>query len=41
MGDINQNIHKAADTIENTRGAAAHSAKFAKLAIAYMVELAN
>lgn len=41
MGDINNNIHKASDTIENTRGAAAHSAKFAKLAIAYMVELAN
>lgn len=41
MEDINHNIHKAADTIENTRGAAMHSAKFAKLAIAYMVELAN
>ena len=41
MGDINHNIHKESDTIENTRGAAAHAAKFAKLAIAYMVELAN
>lgn len=41
MGDINRKIHTADDTYENTRGAADHSAKFAKLAIAYMVELAN
>ena len=41
MGDINHKIHTADDTYENTRGAADHAAKFAKLAIAYMVELAN
>lgn len=41
MEDINHNIHTDRDTYENTRGAADHAAKFAKLAIAYMVELAN
>ncbi len=41
MGDINRNIHTDRDTIENTRAGAEHAAKFAQLAIAYMVELAN
>jgi leucyl aminopeptidase len=41
MGDINKAIHTDKDTIENAGGNANHAAKFAKLAIAYMVELAN
>lgn len=41
MGDINKAIHTDRDTIENAGGNANHAAKFAKLAIAYMVELAN
>lgn len=41
MQDINHRIHTEHDTLENTREGVEHSAKFAKLAIAYMVELAN
>lgn len=41
MGDINKAIHTDRDTIESSGGNALHAAKFAKLAIAYMVELAN
>ncbi|MBY0515671.1 MAG: M20/M25/M40 family metallo-hydrolase [Bacteriovoracaceae bacterium] len=41
MEDINHAIHTDKDTIETAGGNADHAAKFAKLAIAYMVELAN
>jgi leucyl aminopeptidase len=41
MGDINRKIHTQDDTLANAGGNADHAAKFAKLAIAYMVELAN
>ena len=41
MGDINPKIHTAQDTLENAGGDAKHAAKFAKLATAFVVELAN
>lgn len=41
MKDSNKAIHTNRDTIETAGGDAMHSAKFAKLAIAYMVELAH
>jgi leucyl aminopeptidase len=41
MEDINKNIHKANDTLQSAGGDAKHSAKFAKLATAFVVELAN
>lgn len=41
MEDINRNIHTARDTIESAGGDAKHAAKFAKLATAFVVELAN
>ena len=41
MDDINRNIHTSRDTIESSGGDAKHAAKFAKLATAYVVELAN
>ena len=41
MGQINRNIHTAKDTIESAGGDAKHAAKFAKLATAYVVELAQ
>ena len=41
MGDRNRAIHSDKDTIETAGGNAQHAAKFAKLALAYMVELAN
>lgn len=41
MGDINRAIHTNRDTMESSGGNANHAAKFAKLAVAYMVELAN
>lgn len=41
MKDSNKAIHTNRDTIETAGGDARHSAKFAKLAIAYMVELAH
>jgi bacterial leucyl aminopeptidase len=41
MDDINRSIHTAKDTIESAGGNAKHAAKFAKLATAFVVELAN
>lgn len=41
MEDINRNIHTARDTLESAGGDAKHAAKFAKLATAFVVELAN
>ncbi|MBY0412865.1 MAG: M20/M25/M40 family metallo-hydrolase [Bdellovibrionales bacterium] len=39
MNDMNHNIHTAKDTLSVSGGNAAHAAKFAKMAIAYLVEL--
>ncbi|MCO4754303.1 MAG: hypothetical protein KC478_07460, partial [Bacteriovoracaceae bacterium] len=39
MGDINRKIHTKKDTIEQSGGNADHAEKFAKLAVAFMVEL--
>lgn len=41
MEDINGHIHSSRDTLESAGGDAKHAAKFAKLATAYVVELAN
>lgn len=41
MNDSNKNIHTAKDTLESAGGDAKHAAKFAKLATAFVVELAN
>lgn len=41
MEDINRNIHTAKDTLETSGGDAKHAAKFAKLATAFVSELAN
>jgi leucyl aminopeptidase len=41
MRDINPKIHTTSDTLENMGGSANHARKFAKLAIAYMVELSE
>jgi leucyl aminopeptidase len=41
MEDINRKIHTANDTLQNAGGDAKHAAKFAKLATAFVVELAN
>lgn len=41
MQDINSNIHTSRDTLESAGGDAKHAVKFAKLATAYVVELAN
>lgn len=41
MEDNNRAIHTAKDTLETAGGDAKHAAKFAKLATAYVVELAN
>ena len=41
MDDINRQIHTARDTLESAGGDAKHAAKFAKLATAFVVELAN
>jgi leucyl aminopeptidase len=41
MGDINHNIHTDRDTLENAGGDAKHAAKFAKLGVAFIGELAN
>jgi leucyl aminopeptidase len=38
-GDMNRNIHTAKDLISVSGGTATHAAKFAKMAIAYIVEL--
>lgn len=39
MNDMNSNIHTARDTLAVSGGNATHAAKFAKMAIAYVVEL--
>lgn len=39
--DMNRQIHTANDLLRNMRGNANHAQKFAKLAVAYMVELAK
>jgi leucyl aminopeptidase len=41
MGDINHSIHTDRDTVENAGGDAKHAAKFAKLGVAFIGELAN
>ncbi len=41
MEDINHNIHTARDTVENAGGDAKHAAKFAKLGVSFIGELAN
>lgn len=41
MEDINHKIHTANDTLQNAGGDAKHAAKFAKLATAFVVELAK
>lgn len=41
MDDGNSKIHTAQDTLETSGGDAKHAAKFAKLATAFVVELAN
>ena len=41
MEDINPSIHTAKDTVESAGGDAMHATKFAKLAIAFVAELAN
>jgi bacterial leucyl aminopeptidase len=41
MQDINKKIHTAQDTLQSAGGDAKHAAKFAKLATAFVVELAN
>lgn len=38
-GDMNHNIHTSRDTIEQSRGGSLHAVKFAKLALAYAIEL--
>ncbi len=41
MDDINRKIHTAHDTLQSAGGDAKHSAKFAKLATAFVVEMAK
>jgi leucyl aminopeptidase len=41
MEDINRSIHTSNDTLESAGGDASHAAKFAKLATAFVVELAD
>ena len=41
MEDINRKIHTSQDTLQSAGGDAKHAAKFAKLATAFVVELAN
>ena len=41
VDDINKKIHTANDTLQNAGGDAKHAAKFAKLATAFVVELAK
>ena len=38
-GDMNNNIHTSRDTIEQSRGGSYHAVKFAKLGLAFVVEL--
>ena len=41
MGDINNHIHKASDTIDvsGSGGTADHAEKFARLGVAFVVEM--
>jgi leucyl aminopeptidase len=39
MGDINRHIHTSRDTISQSNGDATHAEKFAKLAVAFLVEM--
>lgn len=39
MDDMNHNIHTARDTLSVSNGNASHAAKFAKMAVAFIVEL--
>lgn len=41
MSQSNKKIHTAHDTLQNSGGDAKHALKFAKLALSYIVELAN
>jgi leucyl aminopeptidase len=41
MGDINKKIHTANDTLAQSGGVADHAEKFARLAVAYMVEMSK
>jgi leucyl aminopeptidase len=41
MEDINRKIHTAQDTLESAGGDASHAVKFAKLATAFVVEMAK
>ena len=41
MAESNKKIHTTKDTIEQSGGHALHAAKFSKLGIAYLVELAK
>lgn len=41
MDDINKKIHTAQDTLQTAGGDAKHAAKFSKLALAFVVELAK
>lgn len=41
MGSMNRKIHTDKDTISESGGTADHAVKFAKLALAYMIEIAN
>jgi leucyl aminopeptidase len=41
MQDINRKIHTAEDTLQTAGGDATHAAKFAKLATAFVVEMAK
>jgi Zn-dependent M28 family amino/carboxypeptidase len=41
FGQHNQNLHKTTDTLANSDPAAGHAAKFARLATAYIAELAK
>ena len=37
--DMNRAIHTSRDTIELSRGSASHAVNFAKLGLAYLIEL--
>lgn len=41
MKDMNKNIHTARDLLDNSGGNAFHAEKFAKIALAYAIEMAN
>jgi leucyl aminopeptidase len=39
MNDMNHNIHTANDTLKTSNNSALHAAKFARMGIAFVVEL--